>query len=312
LVAFVIFVVKERDSMSPWYDDEFPRSKPRRPAGGIKAQSTRGAFGKSWWASRWIAALERLVDSGRLSRGRSYARSGQVLNLDIRPGRVSSRVQGSRSTPYRVQIEVAPLDDRAWDSVVDVMASQAIFAAKLLAGEMPQDIEEAFAAAKVSLFPDKSGDLETDCSCPDWANPCKHVAAVYYLLGERFDADPFLIFELRGRSKDQIIEMLRARRVGVGVGAAAQSAAEAVREEQAPALDADLAHFWISPNSEQTLRELHFQMAAPPLDAAPIKRLGAPPFWSGDPPFVELMSQAYRAITRAALEIALGEERRDE
>jgi uncharacterized Zn finger protein len=296
--------------MSPWDDDYYPKSKPRRPANGIKAQSTRGAFGKSWWASRWITALERLVDSGRLSRGRSYARSGQVLNLDIRPGRVSSRVQGSRSTPYRVQIEVAPLDDRAWDAVADVMASQAIFAAKLLAGEMPQDIEEAFATAKVSLFPDKSGDLKTDCSCPDHANPCKHVAAVYYLLGERFDADPFLIFELRGRNKDQIDEMLRARRAGGGADAVDQPAGEALPEEQAPALEADLAHFWASEQSEQILQELHFQVVAPPIDAAPIKRLGAPPFWSGKPPFVELMSQAYSAITRAALEIALGEDER--
>jgi uncharacterized Zn finger protein len=293
--------------MSPWYDDDYPKSKPRRPAAGIKAQSTRGAFGKSWWASRWIAALERLVDGGRLSRGRSYARSGQVLNLDIRPGRVNSRVQGSRSTPYRVQIEVAPLEDRAWDAVADVMASQAIFAAKLLASEMPQDIEDAFAAANVSLFPDKSGDLKTDCSCPDWANPCKHVAAVYYLLGERFDADPFLIFELRGRSKDQIIEMLRARRAG-GEAVAASQPAEAPQEEQVLPLEADLAHFWAAEHSEQTLQELRFQIAAPTLDAAPVKRLGAPPFWNSKPPFVEVMSQAYSAITRAALEIALGED----
>src|SRR5262245_35505095 len=292
--------------MSPWDDDYYPKSKPRRPAAGIKAQSTRGAFGKSWWASRWIAALERLVDSGRLSRGRSYARSGQVLNLDIQPGRVNSRVQGSSATPYRVQIEITPLDDRAWEAVVDVMASQAIFAAKLLAGEMPQDIEEAFAAAKVSLFPDKSGDLETDCSCPDYANPCKHVAAVYYLLGERFDADPFLIFELRGRNKDQIIKMLRARRAGGAADTAAQPAEAPPQEEHVPPLETELAHFWLSENGEQALQELHFQVVAPQLDAAPVKRLGAPPFWSGKPPFVELMSQAYAAITRAALDLALG------
>jgi uncharacterized Zn finger protein len=293
--------------MSPWYDDEFPRSKPRRPAAGIRAQSTRGAFGKSWWASRWIAALERLVDAGRLSRGRSYARSGQVLNLDIRPGRVNSRVQGSRTTPYRVQIEVAPLDDRAWGAVADAMASQAIFAAKLLAGEMPQDIEEAFAAAKISLFPDKRGDLATDCSCPDPANPCKHIAAVYYLLGERFDADPFLIFELRGRSKDQIIEMLRARRAGGATTTAAPPAEAPAQVEQAPPLEAALEQFWGSVAGEESLEQLRFQIAAPPLDAAPVKRLGAPPFWSGKPSFVELMSQAYGAISRAALEIALGE-----
>jgi uncharacterized Zn finger protein len=288
----------------PWYDDEYPKPKPRRPADGIKAQTGRGAFGKSWWASRWIAALERLVDSARLQRGRSYARSGQVLNLDIAPGKVSSRVQGSRATPYKVKIEVAPLDDRAWEAVADAMGTQAIFAAKLLAGEMPQNIEEAFAAANVSLFPDKTGDLVTNCSCPDWANPCKHVAAVYYLLGERFDADPFLIFELRGRSKDQISAMLRVRRAGV-TDTSDQPAETAPAEEPAAPLEAGLEHFWVGP-AEDALEHLRFQIVAPPMDAAPVRRLGAPPFWLGKPPFDTLMGQAYAAITRAAIEIAFG------
>ena len=181
-----------------WY----PKPKPRRRADGIRAKTGRGQqFGKTWWAGKWIDALERLVDPGRLTRGRSYARSGQVLNLDITPGRVDSRVQGSRPQPYKVRIEIEPLTEKEWNKVADAMAAQAVFAAKLLAGEMPQNIEEAFAAAKVSLFPEREDDLDTDCSCPDWANPCKHIAAVYYLLGEEFDRDPFLIFKLRGMSR---------------------------------------------------------------------------------------------------------------
>ena len=195
-----------------WDWDWYPKPKPRRPANGIKAQTQRGQFGKTWWASKWIDALERLVDPGRLTRGRSYARSGQVLNLDIKPGRVDSRVQGSRPSPYKVQINIKPLSDEDWDRVTDAMSHQAIFAAKLLSGEMPQNIEDAFATAKVNLFPASKGDLQTECSCPDWSNPCKHIAAVYYLLGEQFDADPFLLFRLRGKSKDEVIAMLRARR----------------------------------------------------------------------------------------------------
>jgi uncharacterized Zn finger protein len=288
--------------MSPWYDDEYP--KLRRAANGIKAQTTYGKFGKSWWASRWIAALERLVDAGRLQRGRSYARSGQVLNLDIKPGRVSSRVQGSRAAPYRVSITVAPLDDRAWDAVIEAMAAQAIFAAKLLVGEMPQNIEEAFAAANVSLFPDKAGDLATDCSCPDYASPCKHSAAVCYLLGERFDADPFLIFELRGRSKDQIIATLRARRAG-GDAAPDQPSEPTLATAPIKPLEAELEQFWAGSFDEA--EQMHVHVAAPQVDAAPVKRLGAPPFWSGKPPFAEVMGQAYGAISRAALELALGE-----
>ena len=206
--------------------DWYPKPKPRRPAAGIKARTGRGQqFGHTWWASRWIAALERLVDPGRLTRGRSYARSGQVLNLDIKPGRVDSRVQGSRPSPYKVHIQIAPLSDKEWNKVIEAMAAQAVFAAKLLAGEMPQNIEDAFAYAKVSLFPAKRDDLITDCSCTDWANQCKHIAAVYYLLGEQFDDDPFLIFKLRGRDKEQIIAALRTRRTAGVAGPAAKSRA---------------------------------------------------------------------------------------
>src|SRR3990172_10049122 len=148
-----------------WYD--YDRPKPRRPANGIKAQTKSGKFGKTWWAGRWIAALERLVDSARLSRGRSYARSGQVLQLESGPGGVAARVQGSRPTPYKVNIRFQPLTDVAWDRVIEAIAGEAIYAAKLLGGEMPADIEEAFARAGASLFPDKAKDLQTDCSCPD-------------------------------------------------------------------------------------------------------------------------------------------------
>ena len=203
------------------YWDDFKPSHPR-PADGIKAKSQRGSFGSTWWATRWIQALERLMDAGRLSRGRSYARGGQVLNLDIGAGRVAARVQGSRATPYKIAVELAPLTDDQWARAIDAMAEQAIFAAKLLNGEMPPDIEEAFKQANVALFPVSGSDLRTSCSCPDYANPCKHIAAVYLLLGERFDADPFLLFHLRGRSKEQIMAAMRARR-----------AANAVAEEPA-------------------------------------------------------------------------------
>src|SRR3990170_4034699 len=188
-------------------------SGPIRPARGIKAQTQRGKFGKSWWAGRWVHALERLVDPARLRRGRSYARSGQVIKLEVGRGQVEALVQGSRPSPYEVELRFRALSDAEWEKVIDAMAAQSIYAAKLLSGEMPAEIEEVFAAAGVSLFPAEKHDLKTDCSCPDWANPCKHVAAVHYLLGERFDADPFLIFALRGRSREAIIEVLRARRM---------------------------------------------------------------------------------------------------
>jgi uncharacterized Zn finger protein len=286
--------------------DWYPKAKPRRPADGIRAKTGRGQqFGQTWWAGKWLAALQRLVDPGRLSRGRSYARSGQVLNIDIKPGHVSARVQGSRPQPYRVSIEIEPLDEKQWERVTEAMAAQALFAAKLLAGEMPPNIEDAFAAAGVSLFPTRQDDLVTECSCPDWANPCKHVAAVYYLLGERFDEDPFLLFELRGRTKAQIVPALHARRTTIEPVPTSRrkvSVAKAPNKsprESAP-LAASLEHFWDPGTDLETLR---FVITAPEVEAAPVKRLGEPAFWSGKPDFTTRLSEAYRTVTAAALEL---------
>src|SRR5205085_4161080 len=106
------------------------------------------------------------------------------------------------------------LSDAEWDRVIDAMAAEAIYAARLLSGEMPEQIEDVFSAAGTTLFPAQEGDMRTRCTCPDWANPCKHIAAVHYLLGERFDQDPFLMFQLRGRSQEEIVAALRARRAG--------------------------------------------------------------------------------------------------
>lgn len=292
-----------------WY----PRAPKRKPANGIRARAQGSQkFGQTWWGGKWLAALEKLVDPGRLGRGRSYARGGQVLNLDIRAGRVDSKVQGSMPSPYKVRIEIKPLDDKAWDRVITAMAGRAVFAAKLLAGEMPPDIEEAFAAAKASLFPAQRGDLVTECSCPDYANPCKHVSAVYYLLSEQFDTDPFLLFQLRGRSRDQVTAALRALRAVAATGeqpaAEPAAAAPSAAPEQAPPLASQLNAFWSPPvtTAELAARPIPITPAEPDAVATPVRRLGEPPFWSGKPPFGRRASQAYAAVARAALQLALG------
>jgi len=282
-----------------WY----PKPKPRRPANGIKAQSKQ--FGKTWWASRWLDALYKLIDPGRLQRGRSYARRGQVLNLDIKPGRVDAHVQGSMAQPYKVWIKIKPLSDADWNKVADAMAGQAIFAAKLLAGEMPPDIEQAFAAARVNLFPTNRNDLDTECSCPDWSNPCKHIAAVYLLLGEQFDADPFLLFRLRGKDKNEIMELLRARRAAEVAPAPAETRNKKKRAERAPVekvvpLESLMNSFW---SADDTLDDFHVNVRAAEIDAEPVKRLGAPGFWRGKQEFIPLMERAYREIAQAALDL---------
>jgi uncharacterized Zn finger protein len=291
-----------------YYDNYWPSYEYTRPIDvedGIKAKSKRGKFVKNWWADRWIAALKPLMDSARLSRGRSYARRGQVINIDIKPGQVSSRVQGSRSTPYKVTIQLQPLSDRQWETVLDALTEQAIFAAQLLNGEMPPDVEEVFQAVKVLLFPAQRGDLTTTCSCPDWANPCKHVAAVYYLLGERFDEDPFLLFELRGRSQEQIIAALRERRAAEAEPTPAPYVSDAVEAVEAPALDACLETYW---HVGAGLEDLAFDITYPTVEMALLKRLGAPnlPGWDARS-FRAQLTRVYDGVTLRAIQVAFAD-----
>ena len=147
---------------------------------------------------------------GRLSRGRNYARRGQVISLELSPGQVSAAVQGSRARPYRVRIGVTAYGKDQWARVEEALAADAWFVAQLLAGEMPPDIEGVFESLGLALFPQSADDLSLDCSCPDWSVPCKHLAAVFYLLAERFDADPFEILAWRGRDREDLLSRLDA------------------------------------------------------------------------------------------------------
>jgi uncharacterized Zn finger protein len=200
-----------------WGDDRWPPpSTPIAVEGGLEARSHRGPIGDTWWSQRFITELEAVGLGSRLQRGKRYARTGQVLSMAVAPGQVTASVQGSRTKPYRVFIEIRVLTPVEWDAAEAVMASSASFMAKLLAGDMPDEIEEAFAESSGTLFPASADGFESACSCPDWENPCKHIAAVYFLLAEAFDRDPFLIFSWRGRDKDELLAGLRARRRGAG------------------------------------------------------------------------------------------------
>jgi uncharacterized Zn finger protein len=194
-------------SGSSWGD--WPPSRPRRVEGGIKARSKRGAIGEQWWSRRFISVLESYGMSGRLARGRSYARAGQVLDFELAQGKVTARVQGSRVRPYQVRLGVLPLTTAQWRRVQDRLASQALFRAKLLAGEMPREIEEVFDDCGTPLFPRSAADLDMRCSCPDWGVPCKHLAAVCYVLAEEFDRDPFGLLAWRGKGRDELLAALR-------------------------------------------------------------------------------------------------------
>ncbi|MDQ0285425.1 putative Zn finger protein [Desulfofundulus luciae] len=256
-------------------------------------------FGATWWGRRWLEVLESFGWDTRLRRGRAYARAGNVLEIDIKPGVVSARVQGSRPRPYRVSIEVKTLSDREWERVTGIMAGRAVFAALLLAGEMPRDIEEAFRQARLSLFPRSAGDIRTDCSCPDWANPCKHIAAVYYLLGEKFDEDPFFLFLLRGRTREQLISALREKRAARVEQEQGEEIAPASPEPAGPSLEGQLDRFW---DEGEELAGLRFLPVPPEVEAGLLKTLGPPPFWKGKEPPEVVLAGIYRLISRRAQE----------
>lgn len=293
-----------------YHDSYYAPSTPRKARGGIKAQSRRGTFGESWWAKRWIQVLESFHIGARLGRGRSYARRGQVLSIDIEKGKVSAKVQGSRTQPYHVTMKVKVLGMTEWKKLATVLSRQAIFAAKLLAGEMPERIEEAFHESDLSLFPDKRTDLKTDCSCPDWSNPCKHIAAVFYLLGEEFDRDPFLIFKLRGMERDELIGLLGgvASPKGRPGRKEIKSLSEREREAQAETeqLSADPGLFWGRALPEDEPGE---EVRIPGLCAALPKQLGSFPFWRGQESFLPTLEALYRRASPSGLAVFLGERR---
>ena len=304
-----------------WHEIE----RPRRVKGGIKAQSRTGSFARSWWARRWIDVLESFDLESRLSRGKNYARHGQVISIDIQKGKVAALVQGSRSNPYKVNIGVTLIPAAAWKNAITAMAAEAVFSARLLNGEMPEDVERAFESVKLSLFPASLKELETRCTCPDWSNPCKHIAAVYYLLGEEFDRDPFLLFRLRGMERDELLEALgrsagagstgtrRARGAARGATAGAPAleahayAPEATGPE-APAraapvpLPSDPGAFW------GTVEEFEFSGAGE-APSAPLLlgRLGSFPFWRGSESFLESMEAIYQAASPAGMDVFLAQ-----
>ena len=286
--------------MSGWDDERYPPSRPIKAEGGIKARSKRGSIGEHWWSRRFIDVLESFGLQSRLSRGRNYARSGQVLTLDIGTGHVTAAVQGSRIKPYRVKLTVDPLTTRQWRRVEEALAARAVFRARLLAGEMPAEIEEVFAGCGTPLFPKSVKDLEMTCTCPDWEVPCKHLAAVCYVLAEAFDDDPFAMLAWRGKGRADLLAALRQlsgmrprgpRESGHGGSGHSDSGARPVVDVTDKPLAESVAVFWSTPLSAARLRAL------PPATPAPadllLRSLDPPMITAGGMDLVTLLRPAY-------------------
>ena len=296
--------------MTRWNEIGWYRPQPRRPPPqhGIKMKTT----GTTSWGQRWIEALAVVLlgDTGRLARGKSYARAGRTHDLIIKGGEVTAKVTGSRATPYRVTIEVTQLPASAWDQAIAGMARQAQFAAELLAGQMPKQIAEVFRAAGAHLFPATPADLVTSCTCPDWGDPCKHVAATHYVLGEALDRDPFLLFELRGRTKAQVLGALRLARLGGASAAPARGQpanTTATTAHGIPTVTLEALDPAAYDRPREDLPALQLSFDEPETHGAILVQLGAPAAWqSGESP-ANLLTPLVRAASARARRIALAE-----
>jgi uncharacterized Zn finger protein len=297
--------------MTDWNRFGWHRPAPKKPPPerGIRMKKA----GTTWWGQRWIEALENVLrgDSGRLARGRTYARAGRTHDLVVKGGKVTAKVTGSRATPYKITIELTELSAPAWQKAIDGLAKKAQFSAELLAGQMPQAIDEVFVEADVSLFPKQRADLKTSCSCPDWGDPCKHVAATHYVLGEALDRDPFLLFELRGRTKDQVLDLLRAARGGVGKPAATKGgkakAAPADTTGEVPTVKLGKLKAGEYDKPREPLPALHFSFDEPVTHGAVLRQLGAPTAWEGNASPADLLAPLVRAAAETARRIAMAE-----
>jgi len=249
----------------------------------------RRTFGATWWGRAWIDALEHRarLDPNRLPRGRTYARQDRARAVVLSAGEISATVSGSRASPYRVRVRIRTFDDEEWDRLLAAVAAKAGHSAALLDGELDPGIVEDARAAGVELLPG-AGELQPRCSCPDWADPCKHSAAACYLVADALDADPFALFELRGRGRDEVMAALRRRRSEASAGAAKPVVSGAAPDSGMPARSA-----WARP------------LAALPEPPAPRRAPGRPAPWPVDPPAAAPFSAAgLRALMVDAAERA--------
>jgi uncharacterized Zn finger protein len=261
----------------------------------VKAEVTgtaAGEFGRTWWGRAWLEALEQRarLDPDRLPRGRDYARSGAVGDLTLAPGEARARVQGRKTEPYQVRIRVRRFTDDEWDRVLGAISAQLGHAAALLDGELPPEIADDVAGAGLDLLPG-GGELGPRCSCPDDADPCKHSAAACYLLTDALDTDPFTLFLLRGRTRDQVLAGIRARRRGAASGQAFAAGAGAAGQAEAQGPS------WAGRSTADEGVDARAAFAAP-APSAPIPAVPLPPGRPGLPAALPVDPPSWRSGLR--------------
>ncbi|GHO88786.1 SWIM zinc finger family protein [Dictyobacter formicarum] len=267
-------------------------------------------FSRTWWGQRFIQALEQFTDVGRLSRGRSYATNGRIISYKLDHGMVQAKVRGSvnpyfgvyKEPIYKTSIILKAINARDWSKVIQNIATRADLLTKLLMNEMPDTIEDAFIELDLHLLPHSARDFETDCSCPDYANPCKHIAGVYYLLASALDKDPFVMFALRGLSRED----LQAELVKTPLGATLASALT-IKEPNVQPAESYYTHpitkpvqiashkeFWTGATRLPAPQPAASQPAVP---ALLIKKQGDyPAFWHKNASFIHTMEEFYERV----------------
>lgn len=268
-------------------------------------------FSRTWWGKKFIAALEEFSDSARLARGRSYANGGRILDYEVVQNKITATVKGSinpyfgvyKEPKYNIRIEIAPINSTNWSKAIKYISSKASFISKLLMNEVPDNIEDAFTDLGLHLLPHSKKDFKTNCSCPDWENPCKHIAGVYYLVASQLDSDPFLLFELRGLSK----EALQAELVKSTLGKILSEELTAKEhplessssfytplEKIAVTKNITPRDFWMG--SKRLPQNVEVTSPAS-LPAIAIKKQGDfPPFWKKDNSFIAVMEEFYARV----------------
>ena len=268
-------------------------------------------YSRTWWGQKFLAAIEQLTDEGRLSRGRSYAKGKKVKSFEIKDGVVTAQVRGSinpyfgvhKEPLYITTLEFQPISAAKWSAAIALMASKASLISRLLLREMPDNIEETFAQLNLNLLPRSDQDFDTVCTCPDWSNPCKHIAGVYYLLAKELDQDPFLLFELRGLSRDNLLKELAKSPLGEALATELKQEARSLQPVTSyyPPLQTvetencqTLQSFWHGSNRFSKTIDTPPQV---PISGIPIKKQGDfPPFWERDNSFIEAMETLYNQV----------------
>jgi uncharacterized Zn finger protein len=264
----------------------------------------------TWWGERFLEALEAATDAGRLQRGRAYAGPSRLLEFHIEGAKIRAKVRGNKNPyfgvykepKYQLSIQLQAIPAAAWKGIVARLAANAGWLSRLLLGEVPEDIETAFRAAGHALLPYQAKDLTSQCSCPDYAKPCKHVAGTYYHVAELIEQDPFLLFQLRGLSREALHRELVKTPLGQALSAQLKA------DDQPPMPEPRPQRYPAAPLSPGEPMDLHAFWHGGPLPESPpepppaipallLRRAGdRPAFWRRDNSFIEAMSEVYRIV----------------